>query len=540
MKAKSSVNATAMKKPSGDTGKIARSAGIVSFAVMCSRVLGLIREQVFAAMFGAGLAYDAFVVAFRIPNLLRDLFGEGALSAAFVAVFSDYDANKGEEATWKLASNVLVFFAVLLSLITLLGIFFAEPLVLLLVDNEFVQVPGKVELTRQLTVVMFPFLIFISLSAVVMGALNTKGRFFIPSMASSFFNMGSIVGGVSLALILPTFGQPAIMGMAIGTLIGGCLQFCGQLPTLFKTGFVFRPFLDLRDPGLRRILTLMLPAVIGLSATQINIFINTRFASSCVEGSVSWLNYAFRLVQLPIGVFGVAISIASLPLIAKYASVKNFSALRETYTSAMTMAFCLTIPASVGLYLLSAPIVAVIFERGAFTALDTSRTAEALAFYSLGLFAYAAVKVMVPVFFALNDTRCPVIASFIAVLTNLVVIYFTIDLFQHRAIAFSLSCAMIINFFFLSTMLYKRLSGYSLSYLFSGLAKIILAAFVMGLWLKGLMIWTDGWFDQGILSQIAGLVLLIGTSAALYGVILYFLRLRELSLLVEKMRQRLG
>ena len=540
MKAKSSMNAVTMKKPSRDTGKIARSAGTVSFAVMCSRVLGLVREQVFAGLFGAGLAYDAFVVAFRIPNLLRDLFGEGALSSAFVAVFSDYDANRGEKATWKLASNVLVFFAVLLSLITLLGIFFAEPLVLLLVDSEFVQVTGKVELTRRLTVVMFPFLIFISLSAVVMGALNTRGRFFIPAMASSFFNMGSIIGGVSLALILPRFGQPAIMGMAIGTLIGGCLQLCGQLPTLFKTGFVFRPCLDLGDPGLRRILKLMLPGIIGLSATQINIFINTRFASSCAEGSVSWLNYAFRLVQLPIGVFGVAISIASLPLIARYASMKDFAGLRETYTSSMTMAFCLTIPASVGLYLLSGPIVGVIFERGAFSAFDTARTGEALAFYSLGLFAYAAVKIMVPVFFALDDTRYPVIASFVAVLTNLVVIYLTIDLFQHRAIAFSLSCAMICNFFFLSIILYKKLSGYSLSYLFSGLARIVLAALGMGLWLKGLMAWTGGWFDQGLLIRIAGLAVLIGSSAAFYGVILYFLRLRELDMLVEKIRQRLG
>lgn len=527
-----------MKKPSQDTGKIARSAGTVSFAVMCSRILGLVREQVFAIFFGAGYAYDSFVVAFRIPNLLRDLFGEGALSAAFVAVFADYDANKGERETWKLASNVLVFFAILLSLITIVGIIFAEPLVFLLVDDKFAAVPGKVELTSLLTMVMFPFLLFVSLAAVIMGILNTKGRFFIPAMSSSFFNMGSIVGGVSLAFILPKFGQPAILGMAVGTLIGGCLQLCGQLPTLFKTGFVFQPQLDFRNPGLIRILKLMVPAVIGLSATQINIFINTHFASSCAEGSISWLNYAFRMVQFPIGVFGVALSIATLPLIAKYASRKDYANLRSTYSSSLIMVFCLTIPASVGLYLLSQPIIRVIFEHGAFTSFDTARTAEALAFYSLGLFAYAAVKIMVPVFFALGDTRYPVIASFVAVGMNVLIILMTIDLFQHRAIAFSVSCSMVFNFFFLSAVLYKKLSGYSLSYIVSGLGKIILAALIMAVWLKGVMAFTEGWFVRGIAAQIAGLILFIGSSAALYGGVLYGLGLRELDVLVAKVRER--
>ncbi len=525
-----------MKKPARDTGKIAKSAGIVSIAVMCSRVLGLVREQVFAVMFGAGFAYDSFVVAFRIPNLLRDLFGEGALSSAFVTVFSDYEANRGERETRLLAGNVLVFFAMFLSLVTLAGIIFARPLILLLVDNEFALVPGKLELTRMLTIVMFPFLIFVSLAAVVMGMLNTRGKFFIPSMASSFFNLGSIIGGVSLALIMPKFGQPAIVGMAIGTLIGGFLQFSGQLPALFKTGFVFIPHLNLRDPGLRRVLRLMLPAVVGLSATQINIFINTRFASSCAEGSVSWLNYAFRLVQFPIGVFGVAISIASLPLIARYASQNDLSQLKEAYTSSLTMAFCLTIPATVGLYLLAEPIIRLIFEHGAFTALDTTKTAEALAFYSLGIFAYSAVKIIVPVFFALDDTRYPVIASFIAVVMNIVVISLTLDQFQHRAIAFATSMSMIFNFFFLSFVLYRKVKGYSLAYLAAGSAKICLAAGGMGVWLINLMKWLEGCLTSNIFQQIGGLLVYIVSSVAVYGIILYFLRLRELHVLLDKLK----
>jgi len=213
---------------------MAKSAGTVGIAVMCSRVLGLVREQIFAAMFGAGFAYDSFVVAFRIPNLLRDLFGEGALSAAFVTIFSRYDSGRTQEETWRLASNVLVFFTILLSLVTILGIFMAGPLVSLLAP-DFAKVDGKAELTATLTMIMLPFLVFISLAAVVMGMLNTKGRFFVPAMASSFFNLGSIVGGVRLAWILPRDGYPAIIGMAIGTLIGGILQLGVQLPALFKT-----------------------------------------------------------------------------------------------------------------------------------------------------------------------------------------------------------------------------------------------------------------------------------------------------------------
>lgn len=526
------------KKPSASTGRIARSAGAVSGAVMCSRVLGLVREQIFAGMFGAGYAYDAFVVAFRIPNLLRDLFGEGALSAAFVTVFSDYETNRGAEETWRLASTVISFFAILLSLLTLVGIYFAQPIVGLLAP-DFSMVGGKAELTTLLTRIMFPFLIFVALAAVVMGMLNTKGRFFIPAVSSAFFNLGSIVGGVILALLFPRFGWPAIAGMAWGTLIGGLLQLLIQLPTLFKVGFVFTPHLNLKNPGLKRIICLMLPATIGLSATQINIFINTNFASSCIEGSVSWLNYAFRMVQLPIGVFGVAFSIAAMPVLARCAARKDMDGLRRTFTSSLLMVFSLTIPATAGLVLLAQPIIRLIFEHGAFTSLDTTQTAAALTYYAYGLFAYSAVKIMVPVFYALNNTKYPVIGSFLAVAANIVLITLTIDQFQHRAIALSTSCVMILNFFFLGSVLYRKLSGYSLVYIGSGLVKIFLSTMIMsaGLW------WIKGWaspFLQGSIAvQLVLVFSLILLGAVLYVVTLHFLKLPELDLITEKISRRL-
>ncbi|SHO45863.1 murein biosynthesis integral membrane protein MurJ [Desulfopila aestuarii] len=527
-----------MKQSSGNSTTIARSAGVVSIAVMCSRVLGLIREQVFATLFGAGFAYDAFVVAFRIPNLLRDLFGEGALSAAFVTVFSDYDTNRTKEETWRLASNVLTFFAIALSLISILGIYLSEPLVHLLAP-DYDLIPGKTALTVTLTRIMLPFLVAISLSAVVMGMLNTKGRFFVPAIASSFFNLGSIVAGTGLAFLLPRYGQPAIAGMAIGTLVGGILQLGIQLPTLRKVGFSYRIRFDLRDSGLIRILKLMIPATIGLSATQINIFINTNFAASCVEGSVSWLNYAFRLVQLPIGIFGVALSIAMMPLLARQAAEKNVSEMRATLVSSLVMVLALTIPATAGLMLLAEPIIRLIFEHGAFTAADTRATAQALSLYSVGLFAYSSNKVLVPAFYALNKTRYPVIASFIAIATNLIFINLTIDRFQHMAIALSTSLTMLLNFLFLTTILSLKMDGLPFGYLTRGCLKITFATATMSALVYAGNSLAASWMTGNLLQQGISLFTIILLAGITYIVLLNAMRLSELSEVLAKIGSRL-
>ncbi len=526
-----------MGKASADTGVMARSAGAVSVAVMCSRVLGLVREQVFAALFGAGFAYDAFVVAFRIPNLLRDLFGEGALSAAFVTVFTEYDTRRGREATWRLANNVLAVVAVVLGLITLAGIFSAEGLVRLLAP-DFGLVAGKVALTARLTAIMFPFLLFVSLSAVVMGILNAKGRFFVPALASSFFNLGSIAGGVSLALILPRFGLPAIAGMAVGTLVGGALQLAWQLPALSRVGFAFRPRIDLADPGLRRILRLMGPAVVGLSATQVNIFVNTYFAASCEQGSVSWLNYAFRLVQFPIGVFGVALAVAATPVFARHAAQGDMVAMRRSLASSLVMVACLTVPAATGLALLARPIVALIFEHGAFTPVDTARTAAALVCYSLGLAAYAGVKVVVPAFYALDDTRYPVLASFFAVAANITIILLAIGSLQYRAVALSTSAAMTASFLLLAVVLHRKVGGYDLAHLAAGLWRVCLAAAAMALWLVLL----QGWWS--LPAGVAGRLLFVGvgvsSGALVYGLVLNRLGVAEFRLVAARVRERFG
>lgn len=520
------------------TTQVAKSAGSVGIAVFFSRILGLIREQVMAVLFGAGTYMDAFVVAFRVPNLLRDLFAEGALSAAFVTVFTDFDQKKGPEATWRLANNVLLTLTLLLSLITILGIIFSEEIIRVMAP-DFDRVQGKIALTQLLTNIMFPFLILISVAAVVMGILNTKGLFFMPAMASTFFNLGSIVGGVLCAWWAPSFGQPPIVGMAVGTLIGGFLQLAIQMPSLKGCGFRWRPYLNLKDEGLRRIMVLMIPAVIGLSATQINIFINTNFAARCAEGSVSWLNYAFRLMQFPIGIFGVAISIATLPVISRQASQGDMGALKSTYVSSLTMAFFLTIPASFGLAFLAKPIIRLIFEYGRFNAQDTLHTAEALFYYAIGLFAYSSIKITVPVFYALKDTRYPVIASFLAVITNIIVISIFLDSFQHKAIAFSTSITTIFNFIFLSTVLYKKVGGYDLRYLLSSLIKVILASLVMG-FLASYLYQGIGLIlnQRSLLNQIVSLFLVITLAGLSYFILVRWMGIQEINEVMGSLKKR--
>jgi putative peptidoglycan lipid II flippase len=245
------------------------------------------------------------------------------------------------------------------------------------------------------------------------------------------------------------------------------------------------------------------------------------------------LNYAFRFFQFPVGVFGVAISVAALPLLSRQAATKDFARLKETFTSSLTMAFSLTIPATVGLILLADPIIRIIFEHGNFSAIDTFKTAEALRFYALGLFAYASVKVMVPVFYALGDTRYPVVGSFLAVGTNICIVLLSITTLQHKAMALSISGAMTVNFLFLGTILYWKLKGFSLSYLITGLGKVLIGALLMGLYLYWLGAFLIAWTQKGFFNELVGLFFFIISGAALYGITLYLLKFQELKLLVD-------
>ncbi|MBX7171321.1 MAG: murein biosynthesis integral membrane protein MurJ [Pyrinomonadaceae bacterium] len=485
------------EKPTTKQTSVAKSAGIVSIAVMFSRVLGLVREMVFARYFGAGFLYDAYQVAFTLPNVLRDLFAEGALSAAFVKVFTDYQINKGEKEAWRLASLVLNAVAVILSIITILGIVFSKQIVEK-VAHGFP--PEKIALTITMTQIMFPFILLVALAAVAMGVLNTKGVFGVPASASTVFNIVSIIFGLGFAYWLsggswsksidkdsiPSISsQWAIIGMAIGTLIGGGAQFFMQVPSLYKVGFRFSPILSFADEGVKKVMYLMAPAILGTSAVQINVLVNTMFVTE-INGGRSWLSYAFRLMQFPIGLFGVAIGTASVPVLSRMASEGKFGEFRDTLSDSLKLVFLMTLPSACGLVVLGEPIIRLIYERGAFNASDVSMTAYALAGYSIGLTGYAAIKILSPAFYALNDAKTPMIIAVASIAVNALASYFFRNWLMsynlgHVGVALATSSVALVNFFALALMMRKRIVRLNGRAIFSSFIRIAIASALMSL-----------------------------------------------------------
>jgi putative peptidoglycan lipid II flippase len=431
-----------------------RASGIIAVAVMCSRVLGLVREVLFNSLFGTA-AMGLFLIAFRAPNLLRDLFAEGALSTAFVTVFSQRIKKEGEASAWVLASKMMTLAAVFMSFVSLLGIVFAKELISVLAPGF---APQDAAFTIVLTQIMYPFILLVSLAALVMGMLNSRNVFAAPAMASSFFNVGSIVGGAFFGwLIDPGFGQKALIGLSIGTLVGGFLQFAVQLPSLRRVGFRFRPDFRWGDPGIKRILVLMVPSVIAASAVQINVLVNSSFASYVGKEAVTWLNSAFRLMQLPIGVFGVAVATITLPVVSRIAAGSDTSTFGPTLGKAMRLAVFLTLPAAVGLWFLANPVIGLIYEHGEFRSNDTLQTGFALQFYALGLVAYSCIKVLSPAFYAIDRKWTPMLVSFGSIALNLSLNYlfiFKMGL-EHRGLALSTTICATLNF----TALYFLMLG---------------------------------------------------------------------------------
>jgi putative peptidoglycan lipid II flippase len=526
-----------------------RATGIVGIAILCSRVLGLIREMVFAALFGAGRNLDAFLMAFRLPNLLRDLFAEGALSTAFITTFSGKIATDGDESAWRLANKVATLTAVFMSGVTLLGILFAPQLVDLLTWGSWP--PDKTALTILLTRIMWPFMLLVSLAALVMGILNAKHVFGPPAMASSYFNLGSIIGGVAIGWWFdPHFGAHSLTGLAIGTLIGGAWQLIGQFPSLWHVGYKFHSDFHWRDKGVRTVLTLMAPAVIAASAVQVNVLINSGFAASIkdaatgqsINGPVSWLNIAFRLMQLPLGIFGVAIGTVTLPLVSRHAALGNTAEFRAILARGMRLAFLLTIPSAIGLAMLASPIISVIYQHGRFTAEMTRQTALALRFYAIGLVSYAALKVLTPAFYAVGKRNTPMLVSFLAIGANLFLNWlFTFRLgWGHRGLAFSTSLVATINFLLLYVLMRRYTRRLETRQMLIGLAKIFVAGAVLALvcWAANYL-WLGAWSDMRFFQKLAILLATIAVAGAAFFGAAFLLRITEVQDIIDVFRRRL-
>lgn len=461
--------------------KLARSAGLISVATMASRVLGVAREMVLSAFFGAsgGVEMDAFNVAFRVPNLLRDLFAEGAMTAAFVPTFTRTLATEGREAAWRLGSLALNALLLVTGVLVVLGIIFAYPITHAIAPG-FAAIPGKLELTTQLTRIMLPFLTTVAAAVAMMGMLNSLRRFFIPALAPAMFNIATIACAFALVPLMPRVGLPAIAAIAIGTVLGGLGQVALQWPVLRKEGFRYRPILDFKDPNLREVLRLMGPGTLGLAAVQINVFVNTYLATSQQQGAVSWLNYAFRLMYVPIGLFGVSIATAALPDIARRANEGDMPGMRRTISSALRMMLMLNVPATVGLMALAHPIVALLLERGKFTPHDTAATAIALMFYAPGLLGYSAVKIASPSFYSLRDSRTPVTVSVVSVLANLTINLMLVRVMGYRGLALGTALAAMFNAGTLLLLLRRRVGGLEGRRVAIAFVKILCASIAMG------------------------------------------------------------
>jgi putative peptidoglycan lipid II flippase len=508
---------------------------------MTSRVLGLAREAVLAHQFGASAAMDAYNVAFRIPNLLRDLFAEGAMSAAFVPTFTKQLTVGGKETAWRLGNLVINALIVVTGVLVLLGMLFTEPIIAAFTADRFTRDPAQVALTVQLARVMLPALTCIAVAAALMGMLNSLHHYFIPALSPAMFNVVTIICAVALVPLMPAFGLAPIMAIAIGTLLGGIAQLALQWPTLRREGFAYRPILDWRDAGLRRVLALMGPGTAGLAATQVNVFVNTLLATGAGESAVSWLNYAFRLMYLPIGLFGVSVATATLPTVARQHTGEDRQAVRDTVASALSLMLMLNLPATVGLVVLASPIVRVIYERGRFTAADTAATALALQLYAIGLLAYSVVRIVSPVFYALGRNRAPVVVSMIAVLVNAVLNIALVRVVGYAGLALGTSIAALVNATTLLVLLHRHLGGLNEARLFGSLVRIAGAAAAMGAAAFVTDRYAVSYLPGGaLLLQALRLAASIGVSLVVLGGAAWILRIQEFREAIALVRRRIG
>ncbi len=499
--------------------------------MLTSRVSGVFREILMAHLFGSQPSYEAFIVGFRIPNMTRDLFAEGALSSAFVPTFMQYLTTKNKQEAARLANLVSTGIVFFVGALCLLGMIFSPALVDVIAPG-FKQVPGEFELAVHLTRIMFPFLLLVALAAQAMGMLNACGSFTVPAMSSTCFNVGSIGFGVLLGFWAgPRLGLSPITGMAYGVVMGGMSQLLWQLPSLYRAGFYPRFQWDWSHPGFRQILRLMGPAILGNAAVQINVLVNTSFASYLI-GSVAWLGYAFRFMQLPLGLFGVAIATATLPAISQSASLGRIDEFRRTLSRSLGMVFLLTLPSSVGLIVLGEPMIGAIYQHGAFRAYDTRQTALALSCYAIGLGAYAAIKVLAPAFYALNDARTPMVVSLCSILINFVAASTMIrtGTLGHAGLALATSLVALFNFTALFWILRNRIGGIHGRALLRSVIQIAIASLAMGIAVLLLSHGIEAWLGVNRLARLLDLALSIPFGTAVYYGVARALHVAELEM----------
>jgi putative peptidoglycan lipid II flippase len=514
------------------TDRLIKAAGVVGLGTFLSRILGLVRLQVIAYVFGYSAITDAFWIGFTLPNLLRTLLAEGALSTAFIPVFSEWLAKRGEKEAKRLANNVLNTLMLLLVVVVGLGVFFAPWYVPYLAFG-FRKVPSQLNLAIKLTQVMFPFLFFISLAALAMALLNCKGHFATPAFAPLLFSVAVILSALFLT---PQFG---IYSLAIGVVVGGGMQLLFQIPSLLQRGFGYCPVLSFKDPGIRKIGKLIVPATVGGITLQVNVLINRVFASTLVPGSISALLYGMRLIQFPLGLFAIALSTAIFPALSSLAAKERVGELREMASLGVRMVLLVLIPSSVGLIIIRGPLISLLFQHGAFLVEDTVMTAQALVYYSLGLFAMGEVMVLTRAFYSLQDIFTPVKVSILILILNVLLNFLLISPLKHSGLALATSLSMFVNGAILLVLLRRKLNRIEGRKILNSFLKISLVTGVMGAGVFLIIEAIPAMTRISLLkAQIAQVCSGIGVGMLIFFGLAYCLKLDELRVIYQAFRKK--
>jgi len=502
--------------------QLLKSASLISALTLVSRVFGYIRDSRIAFLLGASTAADAYTTAYRIPNLLRRLVGEGAVSAAFIPVFSRYIADKNEEDAWEFANTLLTVITFVLTAVTLTGILLS-PLIVRLFASGFGDTPGKLALTATLNRIMFPYMFLIGLSALAMGILNSFHRFGAPAFAPIVLNLTMIV----FSFLGSLFGD-VTRTLAVGVVAGGALQLAVQIPALLDIGWKIRLKLDFSHPGIRRVAKLMVPVIFGVGIVQINVLVDTQFASYLEEGSVTAIYYADRVMELVLGGYAVAVSTVILPLLSRQAALREMDELKTTLNFAIRLVFFITFPATVGLILLRGQIIEVLFQHGDFNAASTALTAWALPFFAVGLSAFSMVKVIVPAFYALQDTRTPVKIAFIAMLLNIGFNFLFIQPLRNGGPALATSLSAFFNSISLLLIFLKRYGSIGGRGIVRSIGKFIVGSIALGLVVYVMIHW-PGFYAGRLVQKVIALGLTIAAATTAYFATARLLDFRELA-----------
>jgi putative peptidoglycan lipid II flippase len=517
---------TSSREPS-DNAQVTQAAGVVGSATLASRLLGYVRDMVIANLFGAGMVSDAFIAAFRIPNMLRRLMGEGTLSIAFVPVYTDCINRQGRAEADRLAVSALRSLFIILAMIAAVGVALAPALVHLLAYG-FTDDPEKYALCVQLTRIMFPYAVFIGMVALCMGVLNVLGHFAAPALAPCLLNL-AMIGMVALFSWLSPSPVTRVVGLSIGVLLGGILQLGLQVPFLMRKGLHIWRAAPLWHPAMKEVLLMMGPAMFGAAVFQINTLVSNLLGSLLRQGSISYLYYADRLVQFPLGVFGIAVATAVLPTLSRQAATGQTRALLDTFSHSLRLVFFITLPAMVGLIVLRESIVALLFQRGAFDARSTQLTASALLYYATGLWAFSAVRILTYTFYALKDTRTPVKVAFASIAGNIVLGMVLMRPMQHNGLALAFSLASMLQLILLTAALRKKMGALGWRVLARSAARSGLCALIMGavVWAAARQI-LPAEPAGGVLEVLGGMLLCVATGAAVYGALAYLFKAPEL------------